>query len=837
MSWPSVTLPGFPELQVLSVQETLTTAELDNPRLCCAECSLATRRGARLSVTLHDLPRGWRPFQLRIFYRRYECRNKCAQPHPLVTAGIRASRQDADLTLTARLYSALVDRYLRGATVPALSAWSGVKQATLWNLLEHEIKERLMARRDTRAWGQITHIGLDELFWQGQPLGVVIDLVSGELLDLLPDRDHDTMVECLTDLKQHVEAIRGEPWSPVCVTDMWLNFREVVTQVFGLDVHLVVDHFHLAVKVSQDLQQSAQALLKQDAQLKVKLRRLRDDYQCALKTGEVVCSLAAGEDPEVGRQLCEYLQLAFDFHAIWRAPTLAAAEQALGAWVFRVYDTSPAGAHRPFSRLAYQLKLWRDEVLAYHHPDCQLPCSVRRQPTNALTENTNGRLRKLEQRSRASRRLERHQTESPQAEGPRLQRQFNRFYLRAMHTINVPRPAQTELGSSICPVSATCRCGVPAERLSVQAGLARSLVDLPQGDHPVNALASVLLTQCPECSLQQTLEVPQIHGMTSRLYAALTDQAALSRPWHRLARETGLVPETLQRRLTLPPLSLPVAGRDVGLLRWVWRQKPYWLVTEIGSGRPLELFPLERHHLHAYLNSAAGQAVQRVFVSTPAWCTDLPSRIRPVLDTFTAIGLVQPGLREVQRRFTESRPVARRRAAEFKNHRRLILERPFASATREQRTAEPDPEPRRARILKLDAALFQAHAQMQLYRTVLTSGAGDTPDRVGALEAWIRQVNPPSTSESLPSTPLSSDPQLARSYDAAFRLARGGVWKYRKAVALGIEARGEQADGSGRLSLAASKRKLGGLKSLEAAATANFATLRRAVLGPLGEQA
>ena len=126
---------------------------------------------------------------------------------------------------------------------------------------------------------------------------------------------------------------------------------------------------------------------------------------------------------------------------------------------------------------------------------------------------------------------------------------------------------------------------------------------------------------------------------------------------------------------------------------------------------------------------------------------------------------------------------------------------------------------------------------MQLYRTVLTSGAGDTPDRVGALEAWIRQVNPPSTSESLPSTPLSSDPQLARSYDAAFRLARGGVWKYRKAVALGIEARGEQADGSGRLSLAASKRKLRGLKSLEAAATANFATLRRAVLGPLGEQA
>ncbi len=827
----SLSVPGFPELKVLEVRGSLTVAELDNPRTRCPECLLSNRRGARLSVTLQDLPRGWAPSQLQVYSRRYECRNDCTQPHPLVTAGIRASTGKADLMLTARLYDALIDRYLRGDTVPALSAWSGVKQATLWDLLAHEVKERLRERRNTRAWGQITHIGLDELVWQGPPLGVVVDLVNGELLDFLPDRDHDTMVECLTDLKQHVEAIRGEPWSPVVVTDMWLNFREVVTQVFGLNVRLVVDHFHLAVKVSDDLQQSAQALLRQDAQLKPRLRRLRDDYQHALKTGEVVRTPTAGEDPEVGVQLREYLQLAFDFHAIWRAPTMAAAEQAFGDWVFRVFDTSPAGAHRPFSRLAYQLKLWRNEVLAYHDPACQLPSGKRRQPTNARTENTNRRLRQLEQRSHASRRLERQQSDPPEAEGPRLQRQFNRFYLRAMYTINVPRPARTKLGSVLVPEA--CPCGMPAEQLILSEGAGgRSVYDLPSGDHPVKLLSSTLSTQCPACGLRQTLRVPQVHGMTARLHAALSGQAALGRPWHRLSRETGVGARTLKRRVTCPPVVVPEAARDVGLLRWVWRRTPYWLVTEIGSGRPLELIPLKRAHLHAYLDSAAGQSVQRVFVSTPAWCADLPARILPVLDTFAAIGLVQPSLREVQRRFTETLPVAQRRQEEFRNHRRLILEHPLSPTPREQRSTEPDLQPRRTRILQRDASLFRAHMQLQLYRAVLTS-TERVPNRVKALEDWAFQVHTTPVSV----VALPADPQLAARYKGAFGMARGSVWRHRDAVARGIDARKEEADGGGRLSLAASKRKLRGLKSLEAAASADFATLRRAVLGPLGEQA
>jgi len=831
------TVPGLPNLHVLSSTGGETVAVLHNLRPDCSTCGRATRKGARLSVTLQDLPRGWSPASVKVYFQRFECKAKHEQAHPLVTAGIRASVGGIDLLITQRLFDALLDRYLRGQSVPSLAIWSGVAPASLWQYFSAALDASLSNSRDTRTWGELTHIGIDEIFWERTELGVVVDLKTSRLIDLLPDRE-ESLEDCLRELKQVVEdeQRRGQPrpsglsgptltWRPVIVTDMWDAFRQVARKVFGPDVILVVDRFHLVAKASEDLQSAAQALLPADLWRPAKLRQLRADYLRGLKTQDIRCTLQASKAELV--QLTHLLQLANDLHDIWRADDVQKASELMDNWTFRVLDTSPIGMHRPFSRLAYLLTDWRQEVLNYHHPEAAMGHGNRSKPTNAQTERVNGTLRRLLQQSRATRQLGplwSRRTEAQdlryQAQELHLQRQFHQFYVRAMHTVNVSkRPRQVLVVHPSPDKPQACRCGTPSEGLQVKAS-SRGSWDLPLGDHPVRIKGLRMTARCPDCGTEQCTGVTEI--MTDRLRTALTAQAGSGRPLGRLSRESGVSTDALRKHLLLPEVNERPAGEWIGLLSWSWHRRPYWLVTDARSGQPLQLMPGEFSAITEYLTSEAGASARRVLVSNPAWGQQLPSGVEPVVDAFSAIHLVQPALKEVLWRFTEQLTIEQRRAPEFERHRRLILENPLTGSSPEGRSETVDTLARRERILDGDWILKTAYGRIQAFRAVLSRDVETIAEAEEYLRAWQVELRLDAADR------FSQDRRIKSAHYAFFNVCRE-VQQHQQAVARGMVART-----TNRMSLASSKRRYQDLRVLEAARGFDFETLRRAVLAPMG---
>lgn len=828
------TVPGLQALELLSSADGLLTAELHNSRPDCAVCGEATRKGARLSVTLQDLPRGWQPVRLQIYYRRFECRQKHEQEHPLVTAGLRASSGRTDLLVTRRLLEALFDRYLRGETVPSLATWSGVAQASLWKYFSAALDDKLSIPRDTTGWGALTHIGLDEMFWRGSPLGVVVDLRTSRLIDLLPDRLEDTFEECLRELKQIVEEERrGEPgsllplpeWRPVITTDMWGPFRVVARRVFGPDVLLVVDRFHLAAKISEDLQAAAQALLPADRDRPAKLRQLRADYLRSLKDRTARCTLEV--DEVLHARLTDLLELATAMQDIWRADDLLSASKALDDWTFRVLDLSPAGTHRPFSRLAHLLVDWRHEVLNYHRPEAAMKPGVRSGPTNAQTEQVNGTLRRLEQRSHAAPSLgallpgqDGSMAERYQHQERHLERQFQRFYVKAMHAVNVPRPErQVMTARAPDPALKRCHCGLPAERLPPKTTL-QNTWDLPVGDHPVRLQSALVTARCPDCGHDQRIGTRAL--MTVRLQEALTRQASLGRPLGRLSRESGLAPGTLRKHLVLPELHGRASEEAVGLLRWVWHGQLHWLVTDIRSGRPLDLLPDAPGVLVGYLGAPAAAPVRRVFMSRPDLSLRLPGEIRLVMDAFSAVRVVLTALKEVQRRFTGELTAAELRYPELQNHRKLLLTNPLAPPGQTHRQAAVTSAARVTRLLEGDELLKTAYDHIQSFRAVLAREVTTAAEAQGYVRDWMTGLH-------LDPAHASSPNRRVQSAHFAFRDVQQAVHQYQGAVACGMVARSTEG-----LSLASSTRRLQMLQALESARGFDLETLRRAVLGPLG---
>lgn len=740
---------------------------------------------------------------LEVSYWSVRCRRGCKQPHPLMEAGVRARSGK----ITQRLYDALVDRYLRGEPLPVLADWSGVGVRALWACLRPELDRRIEQGPDTRDWAGLTHIGLDELLWRGQMLGVVVDLVTGRLIELLPDRELGTVVGCLTELKAHVEGQTGRAWQPVITIDMWANFREAARTVFGPHVRLVADRFHLVAKISEDLQEVARALFPPDRHRAGKLRQLRQDYLRALKTGEVTCP---SEQDEVQATLEQAIRVGLAFHHIWNAAPPEDAEQTFFDWIGLQMDTEAVNGHQPFGRVAHLVVLWKDEVLAFHRPDVTLPDGTR--PTNAMTENVNGRLRKFEKRSQASRRLKWGGDDDEKAQ---VQVMFGRFEVRALYAINVAQSVHSTARADLTAQPEACQCGATADKVQWRPSPRGHFWDLPLGPGRVRAALSALSGSCPVCQHQWSVDVPTTGPMTTRLAQALEKQRAQGRLLGRLSQETGPAASTLQKYLGKTVHPSPPAGTFIGIQKWRWRKRPHWLITDIDTGRPLELLAnFGKEGLENYLSSPAAQAVEIAFISNPEWRAWLPAQIRAVLDPFSAIRLVQPALQEVQWRFTDRFPVETLRTARFKGHRRVLLEHPQAPLTVHRRRHELTPASRRADFFRDEPRLQEAHDLIQAFRSALWTNSNAHE----GLKEWQQRVDMAVTS-----VRITNRTPLDQSFYFAFKAARKAVDEYGQELVRGARYRPVR-------SLARSRRALRALKSLEAVDGSNFETLRLAVL-------
>ena len=646
--------------------------------------------------------------------------------------------------ITQRLYDQLIDRYLRGATVTELAEWCGINRRTLWRLLKKYEEYLLQAPRALGHWRELTHIGIDELFWRGRILGVVVNLATGELLDLLPDRQIATVVASLRDIKTVVETLRGQSWQPVVVTDMWDDYRTAVQQVFQDQALHVTDRFHLQTKISEDLIEVVRTILPVSRQRPLQIRMIREAFHRSEPHGEWMSRLSATESQKT--QLTLALQLALELKSLWGCADQTEARELFAHWRWMlVTQKKHLPVAQPFGRLTYLFQLWERPIFNYFDPKTSLANG--KKATGAISEAVNAKIRLLEKRSR------RHSFDHFGEENGREQQHFEAFWLAAMHTINVPLTQHQPLQGTWRPASICCpNCQQPVETVTWESthGMVR---DVPLGDHPVTYHLEDAHWRCTECHQTGVEKIEASARWTPDIAAYIKRQRNFGWSVRQLSVTTGLSRSVVRRLCTEAEQVTPVKPMPtvLGIQTWRWRKRMHWVLTDAEHGTLIDIMPAEKDVLLNYLSDPKAIAVQVYLLASLNWKAQLPQTATMAVDRFTAVLPVQEALREVQRRYTDSLSVAARRQPAHHRHRLVILQSPKHQSAHDLRRLTQwlyiNPELRTARKLRdeylscLDPSLLATQSlQEWLHRARLLTAGEPTTSIQRALHFGFRDA-------------------------------------------------------------------------------------------------
>ncbi len=811
------TVPGYPRLTITGETDGQVTCTLDAEHGFCG-CGRQLRRDGRVSIKLSDVPWGRRPTRLAITAQRWSCAAGCSQ-HDL-WAGLRAAAVAGKRPrMTVRLVELLTDRYLRGAPATTLAVWCGVKLHGLRLLLGAIVEDLLYRPRSTQHWATLTHLGIDEIFWRGRVLCVIVDLVTGQLLELLPDREPETLRAFLTDMNTY----RTTP--PIVVTDMWGPFRDVLRTVYGPGLRHVCDRFHIQAKISEDLRDAARLILLPGAH---RPRQVQQVVAHALKAhGEGGVNLTVdGASEEHLQALTALVSLAAQAAEIWRSEGVAQAEQRILDWSWQraqvqwQFQNANLGSGRPFGRLDYLLHHWRTEMLHYFDPALALP--GRRRPSSGRLEAANGKIRKLLLTSGHARRNTFAEEDEDQ------QGHFNRLWVRVMHRMNAQPTSRLHLSAQVRPAVPACRCGAAATELAMVWRFQGTVWACPVGDSPVKIAVQQAETTCRTCGSHSRATVDTEQGMTRQLY---TDVLA----W----RREGLGLRTLHRMTGVPVSRLRTATAAVvgdaasyllglypppliGLQRWRWRGQHRWVITDpaagtlvdILEGAPQDRFDEAVRQLREWLTVAHRRGLQQVMVGDLMWADHIPGHLSVLADRFTVMNAAHRVLRDVLWQVTASLPVAARRAPELHRHRFVVLAHPANYRRRDDKRMQEPLLAKRTALLGRFPALTVATDHIEALREIFKLPAKRAKEIRPAMTDWLSKT-----------WHIVSDTDTqrvgVRTLEATLTNVRRILDDHQDAVIAGLRLQAEQG-----ISLAASRRLIRSLNEHPAAAQPDFEFLR-----------
>lgn len=795
----------------------------------CPTCGGSLRRGGRVPTKLFDLPRGLQTAKLVVSVPRLRCANECEQPAVLygLQAGLPryAKRQrNRGRAMTSRLQVELFRHYLAGQTVPDLSDWSGVEPRVIWNVFAELCDELEQAPRDLSSWRGMTHIAIDELFWRDRILCILVDLVSGKIIDVLPDRRLETVVDTLQELRDIQQEMGVTDWSPVIVTDMWEDYREAAQQVFGLRARVVADGFHLMSKISEDLfEEALPVFLRQTKKTYDErgtlLRRLRAAYLEAVREGMVPTALPQEFDiPEdAAAELLKILRDAVGLALVLCGGTRKATEAAYDDWAWGVVTSAPPGeAH--YGRLRYIIEQWREEVFAAYDPANALPEG--RRPTSGKVEAINGQLRRLVQRSRAA-----SKNAFATEEGDlRQSEHYRRVRLRALVLAGgIQGPPQLRPMPAVTrpmELPEVCSCGAKLDDMDIVWEIVSKGLGLPAGRRPVHVQNEAGRWTCPDCGREMLFQAAP-RGVPIELADYVRVRRLQGASQRTLSAETGISPKALVKLLpAIPETGSPdTLPRHLGIIRWHWHKQLHWILTDAQSDTLVEILPissqLDESEALQYLWGWLEERTSDDTILLPDqsdWCEQLPPN--QALDPLTTKRLVQGALASVQRQFTLALPVAVRRTPRFHRHRRLLLTRPDHLF--------PDERDRVDDFLSMSPQLRTAHRFTREFHRIYSPD--EVQQWVKDFSSWVRRV------EGLREVRVPpAEETMQRSLRINFLYARKRLQTYKDAIDRGLELR--QAG----ITLGGSRQLVRQLGRLEAARQPDFDLLRYVALQELGQ--
>ena len=331
----------------------------------CIHCQSSSIVGfGRREQMVRDLPTRGKRVGLCVDTRRFQCR-ACTKTFYETLPQIDERR-----SMTKRL-SGWIGRQAIKRTFASIAEEVGCTEFTVRSVFTDYVQELEQAIRfETPKW-----MGIDEIHLI-KPRGVITNIQNNTVVELLPNRNKETIIKYLT-------GLQGKEEIAYVAMDMWAPYRDAVLQV-SPQAKIVIDKLHV-VKMANEAVERIRKSFKADLPIKVR-RTLMHDRCTLLKreaelTDKEVLLLSSWENnfPTLGLAY----RLKEDFFKIYDAKTRNDALVLFANWEISItHEVRDA-----FSDLIRAWHNWQPYILNYFdHP-------VNQPITNAYTESLNDLIR------------------------------------------------------------------------------------------------------------------------------------------------------------------------------------------------------------------------------------------------------------------------------------------------------------------------------------------------------------------------------------------------------------------------------------------------------------
>ena len=337
------------------------SAEIIASPKACPHCQSAALEGfGRREQMLRDLPMHARRVGLYVSTRRFRCKN-CGKT-------FYETLPDADekRLMTKRLVG-WVGKQAVKRTFLSIAEEIGVAEGTIRLVFKDYVSElEKTIRFETPKW-----MGIDEIHLI-KPRGVIANIQNNTIVELLPNRNKDTVVRFL----HHLE---GKERIQYVAMDMWQPYRDACSAVIP-DARIVIDKFHV-VKMANEAMEKVRKVLRERLTIKQRRGLMHDRYVLLRRERDLTDkdSLLLSGWIKNYDELGAAYRLKEDFFGIYDAQSPDEAQGRFLEWKSRITpEVAPA-----FSDLVRAWENWTPWILGYFdHP-----------VTNAYTESLNNLIR------------------------------------------------------------------------------------------------------------------------------------------------------------------------------------------------------------------------------------------------------------------------------------------------------------------------------------------------------------------------------------------------------------------------------------------------------------
>jgi transposase len=364
-------LLNLPSYIVLSLVENDHDYHIDvetkQPPTQCPVCHSEKIRGfGRREQMIKDLPMHGKRVGVYISTRRMQCQ-KCSDAQgKAVTFSETLPDVDENRAMTRRLLT-WIGKQCTERTNSSIAKEVGVVEGTVRAIFKDYVEElEKTFKYDTPKW-----MGIDEIHLI-KPRGVITNLQNNTMFDMLKNRNKDTMIHYLSNLKDR-DRIQ------YVAMDMWQPYRDACLIVLP-KAKVIIDKFHV-VKMANEAVEKIRKGLRERLTMKEKRGLMHDRFVLLKRENQ----LTDEESLKLSGWIKNYAELGMayrlkeDFYKIYDCTSADEAQGMYLDWKSRITPE----VEDAFHDLVRAWDNWAPWILEYFdHPI-----------TNAYTESLNGLIR------------------------------------------------------------------------------------------------------------------------------------------------------------------------------------------------------------------------------------------------------------------------------------------------------------------------------------------------------------------------------------------------------------------------------------------------------------